>query len=358
MSKIKPILTASAIALILTGCGSNDDPAANNAAVDSPQTKLSEQSQQQAAAEKAAADKAAAEKAAADKAAADKAAADKEAAEKAKKEAEEKAKKEAEEKAKEEAKKLQSEDVKRQVNNAQATTRLEEDIAKAKAKALITFDEKGVLAVKVASKRGDIQDAGNEAIVIKENKVPIAQSLPDGIAWVKEVESLILRDGEKFGWSYQTFGVDRINITDIDKGFAYVSIGKSLQDEAAIPASATYKGIAMGKFMVGHTGDLGVIADMTAVLKDKTIQFNLSNSLQVYFDPDKGNIFGQLYACSPTCDFSDTLTWKSGSKSFTGKYTQAYLYGPNGEEIGGTFRVPEKTGWEGDYLGAFGGKKE
>lgn len=186
--------------------------------------------------------------------------------------------------------------------------------------------------------------------------------------------AIFLRDPATAGFQYQTFGqVFDLNAADKEGIFQTAAIGFVSIGNKFIPADnavleGEYKGIAMGS-VANHTptrlAHSEVIADMTASLKfnatEKFVNLNIYNSR---FADD--NLFNGAYTALEDFsdhDFNETLQWSDEQKAFISDNARAYLYGPEAQEIGGTYikyyqkhtntPAPDRF-----YRGAFGGVKQ
>lgn len=366
---VKPILTASAIALILTGCGGSSDNAESGgprdpSAPSAPQggdgsgTPNVPNNQNNAQNNKSQAEQKAKEEA-------------KKKAEAEKKKKEEEAKKKAEEEKKRkeaEEKRTWGREEKTQGQKFKYRDGVISGLKKAD---LIKADGRlDVSKLKKADHTWYVNhDAGIIAIAIKKLGLNGSKHLPDAFEEILNVPlsdldiGFTLRDPRAFGWSYQTFGSGyEYSDQDMDK-YVYASVGKPLDDEAKIPLKATYNGYAMGKILHGAQGGREVISVMTAELDNKSMDFALSKSVELWengsYDPYTDPIDHQTSACDQ-CNFTQRITWNATSKAFEGGGVRAYLYGPKAEEIGGTFSRSnvESPGLKpGEFIGAFGGKR-
>lgn len=160
-------------------------------------------------------------------------------------------------------------------------------------------------------------------------------------------------------WNYQSFGVWENGLNSTNRTVGVFSVGNNTG--TAIPGSgtATFTGRVVGSYIdtlgQGNTAlaDLQVIADFGA----RSLGFSTSNTLiskdpgTVAFAPrDTLNLTGTLnLATDGTNRFTGTLTSAGGlSGTSTGQF-----YGPNAEELGGTFFLPSGTSVE-TYSGAYG----
>lgn len=174
--------------------------------------------------------------------------------------------------------------------------------------------------------------------------------------------SVYLRDPSKTGFKYQTFGP----VVEQNRVIGNVSIGNHITPPLTADINASYKGFAIGQIrsVVPEPDpiDAQVIADVTANLKfsdaDRSLKLQVTNS-QVMTTTGEGSTFNT----APSLDFSETLIYMSQGKfaSFSADDhdTTAVLYGPQAEEIGGTFgHDAEYNGEKVFFSGAYGTKKQ
>lgn len=198
-------------------------------------------------------------------------------------------------------------------------------------------------------------------------KVQLFEDQEKGVA-------IFLRDPATAGFQYQTFGqVFDLNADDKEGIFKTAAIGFVSIGNKFIPADnavleGEYKGIAMGNVTNNLPTRLAhseVIADMTASLKfnatEKVVNLNIYNSR---FADD--NLYNNAYTVLEDFsdhDFSETLQWSDAQKAFIGDNARAYLYGPEAQEIGGTYmryyqKRTDTPAPDRFYRGAFGGVKQ
>lgn len=164
-------------------------------------------------------------------------------------------------------------------------------------------------------------------------------------------------------WNYQSFGVWENGLNSTNRTVGVFSVGNNTG--TAIPGSgtATFTGRVAGSYIdtlgQGNTAlaDLQVIADFGT----RSLDFSTSNTViskdpgTVAFAPrDTLNLTGALnLATDGTNRFSGTLTTASGlSGTSTGQF-----YGPNAEELGGTFFLPATGTSVETYSGAYGASR-
>lgn len=162
------------------------------------------------------------------------------------------------------------------------------------------------------------------------------------------------------GFEYQTFGAwgayaDGPKPTSTNA----VSLG-SATSVTGMPAtgSANFAGYAAGFFYQGATGYF-TTANMSAGVDfaARTIAFSTSNTLAT------GAATGAATVVSPSLNMTGFGTYAAGTSRFSGNVAAAngmigtmsgQFYGPNANEIGGTYSV---TGSQGTAVGGFGGKR-
>jgi hypothetical protein len=166
-------------------------------------------------------------------------------------------------------------------------------------------------------------------------------------------------------WNYQSFGVWENGLDSTSRTVGVFSVGNNTG--TAIPGSgqATFTGKVAGSYIdtlgQGNTAlaDLQVIANFGAGAR--SLDFSTSNTViskdpgTVAFAPrDTLNLTGTLnLATDGTNSFTGTLTTASGlSGTSTGQF-----YGPNAEELGGTFFLPATGTSVETYSGAYGASR-
>lgn len=171
------------------------------------------------------------------------------------------------------------------------------------------------------------------------------------------------------GWNYQSFGVW---ITGRGQGSGtagVISVG-STTPANAVPqvGRATYVGSAGGLYL-GPTGEYALTAaNMSAQVNfgARTVDFQTRNTVAATPDMIGASI---APVAAGALDVAGRLTYAAGSNRFTGPVTSVsssdgtpmtgtavgQFYGPNANEIGGTFNV-NGAGMEG-YVSGFGGRR-
>jgi hypothetical protein len=185
---------------------------------------------------------------------------------------------------------------------------------------------------------------------------------------IKADESAVALSAEPqvLGWNYQTFG---IWITGDTSGFAgAVSVG-SPTAVTGIPAtgSGTFSGSAAGFYISPSNVNYFTAADMSAVtnFSTRSVTFNtnntaLSTNLTNFQTP-------AFYAIGGNLNVSGALSYAAGTNSISGAVAatgvnimsgtaNAKFYGPNAQEIGGTYAL-SRSGTTERLFGGFGGKR-
>lgn len=168
-------------------------------------------------------------------------------------------------------------------------------------------------------------------------------------------------------WEYQTYASWITGLTTASGNMGSMSVGWKT---ASVPTTgtATYSGTASGTY---HTGsqvyltqaDMSALADFSA----RTLSFQ-TVSTQRYGDITGGSpTQTQIPGLNLLIDTGSnaSLTWTSGSNQFSGNIktsdsslsgsVSGYFYGPNANEIGGTFKLTNNSNYI--YQGAFGAKQ-
>jgi hypothetical protein len=165
---------------------------------------------------------------------------------------------------------------------------------------------------------------------------------------------ILMSDPESGTYLYQVFGVGYTNVnTPGGRAYAFTLGAPTLPGD--VPAgSAIYTGSINGVYVDTGGNAYLTLADMTAVTDFSTVDVSALNSAMA-------PLLGGTATSNSSLDFSvNGMTLANGQ--FSGAISggtlvgtlNGQLYGPNGEEIGGTFST---TGSGGAYLGAFGGKR-
>lgn len=166
-----------------------------------------------------------------------------------------------------------------------------------------------------------------------------------------------------YSWSYQSFGLWTTGVNTGNGTYGALSFG-STTPGSAIPTTGTlpFTGRAGGRYAyVNGAGNYGAtLADVTATA-DFVHQTVVLSATATQATPDLGSTF----AAKTNLNLSGTLSYNAATNEITGTVTTAdgmtgtvtaRFYGPNAEEIGGTFSVTSASPL-GGYTGAFGGKR-
>lgn len=209
------------------------------------------------------------------------------------------------------------------------------------------------------------------------------QSVIDTIAYIKPKDGLMMpefdgayvlvfEDGTKIiihdpaaaGWTYQTFAsyVDPRKGTEVLRGFQ--SLGQETKF-ASIPekGTATYEGISTAYLVSDGNPDRQLSSNVKAIVDFglKGVRFETSGS---QINAVSGN--QRVSNAASEYDLKGTATWKD-SNLFLGKVTSAdgkmsgnlsgKFFGPNTEEIGGTYGLKNTDGSL-HFLGGYGAKRK
>ena len=209
------------------------------------------------------------------------------------------------------------------------------------------------------------------------------QSVIDTIAYIKPKDGLMMpefdgayvlafEDGTKIiihdpaaaGWTYQTFAsyVDPRKGTEVLRGFQ--SLGQETKF-ASIPekGTATYEGISTAYLVSDGETDRQLSSNVKAIIDFglKGVRFETSSS-QINTVSDNQRVSTP----APKYNLKGTATWKD-SNLFLGKVTSAdgemsgnlsgKFFGPNTEEIGGTYGLKNTDG-SAHFLGGYGAKRK
>jgi len=160
-------------------------------------------------------------------------------------------------------------------------------------------------------------------------------------------------------WNYQTYGIWERNLGNGSFREIYASFG-SVTPNSSVPiiGTAMYNGDLLGEYIAPDGSLFFTSADVSldADFATSSIDFQSSNTVRVDVET-----VSNLTADS-NLDLSGTLSGAPGSNSFNGPLTNtganlngsgnAILYGPNVEEVGGTFAL-KGSGLEA-YAGSYG----
>lgn len=163
------------------------------------------------------------------------------------------------------------------------------------------------------------------------------------------------------GWNYQTFGVWTNTLSPTVTQVGAFSIG-SPTPASAVPTSGggNFTGLATGFYVDPSANRYVTVATMaaTADFGARSIVFSTSSTNRTALTS------GAVPAPDAGLDLSGTFIYSAGTNQFTGAVTTSNaalngsgtgrFYGPNAQEIGGTYSL---TGAGGSMLGGFGGKR-
>ena len=171
------------------------------------------------------------------------------------------------------------------------------------------------------------------------------------------------------GWNFQTFGY-WLDDTGLPANIAAnISAGKATL-VSGVPSTGTftYNGISGGLYV----DPTGVLQEHNAVLSaavnfdplTRTVNFLTTGTTTRPWNSGGG------FSPATSLNISGVLTYAAGTNSFTGIVTMGptisptmsgdatgVFYGPNAEEIGGTFRLTSTSGPIESITGSFGGKR-
>lgn len=173
----------------------------------------------------------------------------------------------------------------------------------------------------------------------------------------------IMAKAIELDWDYQTFGIWETNRDSLtSRKFGAMSVGTPTVG-TAIPGSggAIFTGYATGSYVsAAGTG--------TTVFADLTVDANFgTQSLTFSTDNTQTSSNWVDFALDSSLDLNGTLTYTSGTNSFSGTVTSdggltgsstGQFYGPNAEELGGVFLLQSSVpGSVETYAGAYGAKQ-
>jgi hypothetical protein len=164
------------------------------------------------------------------------------------------------------------------------------------------------------------------------------------------------------GWDYQSFGVWNTQAAGGDGGTIGAHSFGAATPASAVPLSgtATFAG-KLGGLYVSPAGEGSIAAGDVTVNADfsaRSLSFSSSNTVTTR----------DLAAATPApnLNLSGTLSYASGSNTFSGTLTSAggtmsgtsngQFYGPKADELGGVFAVKSPTTVE-TFTGAYGAKR-
>jgi len=173
------------------------------------------------------------------------------------------------------------------------------------------------------------------------------------------------------GFQYQTYGAwgpavasgsgGGSGTSTLTTSYA-ISIGSATAGSAIpVVGSATFTGAAGGYYYVSASQTNVTSASMSATVNfsSRSINFSTSNTSTV-------NSVTGGYANAASLNLAGTMSYAAGSGRFSGPVTTTgggalqgnllgAFYGPNANEIGGTFSLNSPTG--ATFIGGFGGKR-
>lgn len=175
---------------------------------------------------------------------------------------------------------------------------------------------------------------------------------------------VVIHDPAAAGWTYQTFAtyVEPRQGMEVLRGFQ--SLGQETKF-ASIPekGTATYEGISTAYLVSDGNADRQLSSNVKAIVDFglKGVRFETSDS---QINTVSGN--QRVSNAASEYDLKGTATWKDGNL-FLGKVTSAdgemsgnlsgKFFGPNAEEIGGTYGLKNTNGSL-HFLGGYGAKRK
>ena len=195
-----------------------------------------------------------------------------------------------------------------------------------------------------------------------------ASSKVDHILSSNSQNAVLLANPVKKQWEYQTYASWITGLSTNSGEMGAMSAGwQTSANNMPSTGTATYSGTASGiyqsssQFYYTHA-DMSAMADFSA----RSINFQTVSTQK---ESDLTNTSSSTtLTTEPNLNLNGTLTWSSGSNSFTGNVSSAHtsgaytgtvsgnFFGPSAEEIGGTFSLTN-SGGSAVYQGAFGGKQ-
>lgn len=212
--------------------------------------------------------------------------------------------------------------------------------------------------ISIQSAQGATASVGNGNGSVSVIGVGPVSQVVYGINAARSTEILGI-NAPSLGWNYQTYGV-WVTGEGTGGGTAGAVSGGSPTPVTGMPATGTalFTGNAIG--IVGAQGipAYAMAASMAANTNfaSRSIAFSTSGSTAASFNG--GGAFS-----APGLNMSGTLAYGAGSNQFSGAVSAAngmtgsvagQFYGPNANEIGGTFNLSSSSGMMG---GGFGGKR-
>lgn len=187
-------------------------------------------------------------------------------------------------------------------------------------------------------------------IVIEGKTVPM-----DKISVIATGKAVDFADYKTNQWKYQTFGSfhsldEKSNLIE-----GFVSVGNKTA-ASAIPTQGVvnYKGSAVAKSLAPHQGMNGNVKADVAVDVDfatKMVSFKTENTQLNQRPMPFLDVTGSAKLDSAKNEFVQGTAHLTKMPRYKGQLEGA-LFGPNAEEVGGTFNLAE-----GQFIGGFGAKK-
>ncbi len=165
------------------------------------------------------------------------------------------------------------------------------------------------------------------------------------------------------GWNYQTFGAWEHGRDDTYVELGAFSVG-AVTSPVDIPVSgnATYQGKIAGVYIdATGTADFSVSASFSATADFAARSVSFASTNTITYD-----VLTFAVAPEPNLDITGTLAYATGSNALQGSFSTANglsgtsvarFYGPQAQELGGTFTLIPSAPVPGVYMGAFGGAR-
>lgn len=218
-------------------------------------------------------------------------------------------------------------------------------------------------------KKGEQGPKGDSSLAMFDPGYKLKDSAFDGYYTDKQ-GYFVLRDPATAGWNYQTFAYAKntsapsSSAKNLATRDVYQSFGSpTAQTNIPTTATAKYTGISTGTLITGGKG-YSTTANVTvqADFAQKSLNFN-THATKIFEQNYANKTLGDAVE-KPEFDLQGTLTYTDKNlfqgtvtnkdKSYSGT-ANGRFYGPNAEEIGGTFGVKKDN--NNLYLGGFGAKK-
>lgn len=223
--------------------------------------------------------------------------------------------------------------------------------------ARLSFDAEGKLSsLSLAAPRSSVSFGAGDVI-------NCSSGAGCGAANSAATASAALINPYAMGWNYQTFGVWMKEVGPSSFQAGAMSAGAATPG-AALPnlASATFSGHASGFYLDGTGGQFATDAQMRAItdFSNRRIEFSTTGTLLTNLADPHGP-----RTTSSGLDLSGTLNYAPGVNQFSGNVSTrngalggaavGRFYGPNAEEMGGTYGLGSSGAQR--MLGAFGAKR-